>query len=174
MSNKIKPRLRCRKTSLQRLAKQYSYARNDEALIALQSSIQSRGYLTHSDLETLAKWKAPRSAGRIRGNSKEYVREITSIALSANTERARIETLTLLDGVGWPTASVILHYYHREPYPIIDFRALWTVSLDVPNQYNIDVWTIYVDFCRELSRDTGMSMRELDKALWQYSKENQR
>ena len=34
--------------------------------------------------------------------------------LNEKEERLRIEILTLLDGVGWPTASVILHFYHKE------------------------------------------------------------
>jgi hypothetical protein len=69
---------------------------------------------------------------------------------------------------------VILHFFHRDPYPIIDFRALWSVSLPVPVQYGFDFWWPYVQFCRDLSDRTGLDMRTLDRALWQYSKENQK
>ncbi len=41
----------------------------------------------------------PRSAGRMEDNPEEYVKEITAFALSAKTERARIEVLANLDGV---------------------------------------------------------------------------
>jgi len=71
-------------------------------------------------------------SGHVEDNPEEYVKEITAFALGATTERSRIEVLTNLDGVRWPTASVILHFFHKEPYPIMDFRALWSVSLDVP------------------------------------------
>jgi hypothetical protein len=81
--------------------------------------------------------------------------------------------LTLLDGVSWSTASVILHLFHRDPYPIHDFRALWSVSLAVPAQYSFGVWWPYVEFCRNLAASASADMRTLDKALWQYSKENQ-
>ena len=37
--------------------------------------------------------------------------------------------------------------------------------------YTIPFWLEYVDVCRALARDHGVSLRTLDKALWQYSKE---
>jgi len=109
----------------------------------------------------------------MEGTPEEYVKEITEFVFKATTERARIEILTILDGVRWPTASVILHFFHRAPYPIMDFRALWSVSLLVPAQYSFAFWWTYVQFCRDLSTRTGLDMRTLDRALWQYSKENQ-
>jgi len=75
--------------------------------------------------------------------------------------------------VQWPTASVILHFSHLDPYPIIDFRALWTVSMEVPGQYNFDIWWQYVGLCRDLATKSSLNMRMLALALWQYSKENQ-
>jgi hypothetical protein len=75
--------------------------------------------------------------------------------------------------VQWPTASVILHFFHRDPYPIIDFRALWTVSMEVPGQYNFEFWWQYVVFCSDLATKSSLNVRMLDLALWQYSKENQ-
>ncbi len=101
------------------------------------------------ELRLVSRWKATRSAGQMVRNTGDYVREITQYAFSATTERARIEILTLLDGVQWPTASVILLFFHRDPYPIIDFRALWTVSMEVPGQYNFEFWWQYVVFCRD-------------------------
>ena len=129
--------------------------------------------LTRDELAKLAYWKAPRSAGHIQRNTEDYVREITGFALSARSERARIEVLTNLDGVGWPTASVVLHFFHQDPYPIMDFRALWSVSLEVPTQYDFDFWWEYVRFCRDIAQSSALDMRTLDRALWQYSKENQ-
>jgi hypothetical protein len=129
--------------------------------------------MTLEQLRALAQWKSPRSMRWVEGNSAEYVEEITRLALSARTERARIEVLTNLDGVGWPTASVILHFFHPDPYPIIDFRALWTLNMAVPSRYNFEHWKTYLDLCRDIANQTGLDMRTLDKALWQFSKENQ-
>lgn len=82
--------------------------------------------------------------------------------------------LTLLSGVQWPTASVILHFCAAEPYPILDFRALWSLSEDVPpSGYTFPFWWSYCEATRCLAAKARVSMRVLDRALWQYSKENQ-
>ena len=92
---------------------------------------------------------------------------------SSSDERLRIEVLTLLSGVRWPTACVILHYCARQPYPILDFRALWSLSCPVPEKgYGfalVGVLRIHGNLAEQLD----VSMRELDRGLWQYSKERQ-
>ena len=170
----MNPRLRFPKSDLSFFTARYQYPIQETKLLGLAESVVKRGWMTKDDLRIVAQWKAPRSAGHVEDNSEEYVKEITAFALAAATERSRIEVLTNLDGVRWPTASVILHFFHKEPYPIMDFRALWSVSLEVPAQYSFCFWWPYVEFCRILSRDTGLDMRTLDRALWQYSKEKQK
>jgi len=164
--------LRFNETEILAIAGRYPVA--DDEILKLKPPVQKRGFLQKHDLEDIACWKAPRSAGHVRKNEDEYVRELTRFALWTTNERARIEVLTALTGVSWPTASVILHLFHREPYPILDFRALWSVSLEVPNQYSFDLWWPYVQFCRNVAQRNKVDMRTLDKALWQYSKEGQR
>lgn len=83
------------------------------------------------------------------------------------------ESLTLLSGVGWPTASVILHLCHREPHPILDFRALWSLSCSVRSRYDYPFYAAYAAFTRALCKRIGCDSRTLDRALWQYSKECQ-
>jgi hypothetical protein len=167
------PKLRFPEKQLPLFAARYQYPLEEKTVIGLSPIIMKRGYMQKEELRIIAHWKAPRSAGRMENNEEEYVREITKYAFSATTERARIEVLTNLDGVQWPTASVILHFFHKDLYPIMDFRALWSVSLDVPTQYSFGFWFPYVEFCRDLSKRVNIDMRTLDRALWQYSKENQ-
>ncbi len=170
----MNPKLLCPESKLPFFSARYQYPSQETAVLDLRRAIVKRGWMTKDELRIIAQWKAPRSAGHMENNPEEYVNEITAFALSANTERARIEVLTTLDGVRWPTASVILHFFHREPYPIMDFRALWSLSLPVPAQYTFEFWWRYVQFCRNLSKSIGMDMRTLDRALWQYSKEKQK
>jgi hypothetical protein len=98
------------------------------------------------------------------------------VALSAATsERLQIEVLRLLKGVEWPVASVLLHWGHRDQYPVLDFRALWSLGIErneIP-PYDFDFWWDYVRYCRKVSDRTRICMRILDRALWQYSKEHQ-
>ncbi len=170
----MNPELRCPESELPLYAARYQYPLQETMVLDLRDGVGRRGWMTKDELRIIAQWKAPRSAGNMEKNPDEYVEEITAFAFSAKTERARIAVLTNLDGVRWPTASVILHFFHKERYPIMDFRALWSVSLAVPAQYSFDFWWPYVKFCRDLSKRVKMDMRTLDRALWQYSKEKQK
>jgi hypothetical protein len=153
-------------------SERYDY---DESLVApIVPAVKRRGFLTEKEFLAVCKWKTPRSQPRCRTNSPDFIREVTKCGLSSSVERLRIEVLTLLNGVSWPTASVILHFFHVDPYPILDFRALWSLRNNVPQQYGFDFWQKYTSYCRDLSKRTGVSMRILDRGLWQYSKENQR
>lgn len=166
--------LRFSESRILQIAKQYSYPREEPLLLKMRAAAQAPYHLEKEQLKVVALWKAPRAAGHTDKNDPGYVREVTAFALSAAVERARVESLTMLDGVGWPTASVILHLFHTDPYPILDFRALWSVRVAVPQQYSFDFWWRYVKFCRSLALRTSVDMRTLDRSLWQYSKENQR
>jgi hypothetical protein len=156
-------------------ADRYSYATPEEnaRAIATGSKLEEQGYLTLDQLARICEWKTPRSRSYIQQNSESFVREVTRNCVVSDTERIRVEVLTLLDGVAWPTASVILHFGHPEPYPIVDYRALWSLGVDKPSRYTFDLWSHYVQTCRALSKKSGLSMREVDQALWQYSKEKQ-
>ncbi len=166
-------RLRFPEREIERHAARYSYGRNETELLALRQSVLRAGYLTKRQLRLLARWKSPRSAPQIEKNSETFIKEVTHFALHASAERTRIEALTLLSGVLWPTASVVLHVFHTDPYPIIDFRALWSVNAKVPSQYTFSFWLKYVKYCRSVAKRSEVNMRVLDRALWQYSRDNQ-
>jgi hypothetical protein len=134
---------------------------------------KARGYLSQSEFQAMCAWKSPRSKPRCASNSEALVQELTSTALAARNEELCIGALLLLDGVSWPTASVILHFCATTPYPILDFRALWTLKTWQPSAYSFPFWLRYVQCCRALAQRNDVSMRTLDRALWQYSKERQ-
>jgi hypothetical protein len=131
------------------------------------------GYVTRGDFLTLCSWKTTRTEGHCTKNSEEFIKSVSQIALSTADEQIRIEIWTLLNGVGWPTASVFLCWLHAKEYPILDYRALWSLSWDKPPKYNFSFWNDYVKYCRDYAGRYGVSVRDLDRALWQYSKENQ-
>ena len=144
-----KPKLKFDRECVRNWASTYEY-RGKNKVTRLVKQVQKRGYLTKSELNTVGKWKSPRSAGRIENNERLLVKEVTRFALSTRYDRAAIESLTILYGVGAPTASVILHFFHRRDYPILDYRALWSASLIKGNKYNYSyaLWSEYVNFCR--------------------------
>ncbi len=165
--------LRFKKSLLPFWAARYP-AGYDLEVEVIAPQIRKRGHFTRNEFLTLCHWKTPRSKPLVERNNETYVRAATQVALSTPEERLRVEVLTLLDGVRWPTASVLLHFGHREPYPILDYRALWSLSVDAAQvRYEFGFWQEYVQYCRKLATESGLSMREVDRALWQYSKEKQ-
>jgi hypothetical protein len=165
-------RLRFKAREVHALARRYRYSA-ERPLVAIGRRARARGHLTAQELRTIARWKTPRSAPRVARNSDDFVRALTAVMLSTKSERLRVEVLTLLQGVNWPTASVILHFVHPDRYPILDVRALWSMGFSRPPVYNFEFWAEYVAFTRREARRLKVGMRELDRALWQYSKERQ-
>jgi hypothetical protein len=157
---------------------QANHPGNDHKLETIKARIRRDRRLTLDDLSTVCHWKAPRAAGHARKNTPEEVQEISRIALTSKIERIRVESLRLLHGVNYPTASVVLHFFHEDSYPIIDFRALWAMDITQPKSYSFADWWPYVEACRTLFTKArkiipSLTMRELDRALWQYSENNQ-
>ncbi len=134
---------------------------------------RSRGYLSREGFLELCRWKTRRSQSLCARNTVEDVREASRVALETKSERVRIGVLLALDGVSWPTASVILHFGIPDRYPILDVRALWSLGMDPPLNYTLDLWLAYAEHCRELAKAADVSMRTLDRGLWQYSAETQ-
>jgi hypothetical protein len=167
-------RLRFAPARIHHWASRFRDRDDDEVPRAIGSRMRKRGFLSRGDFLQLCEWKSPRSRRQVERNETGFIRAVTATALSTSDERLRIEVLTLLRGVDWPTASVILHFGHREPYPILDVRALWSVGIAKPPRYHFDFWWDFTRFCRRLARRQSCTMRTLDRALWQYSKERQR
>ncbi len=97
--------------------------------------------------------------------------EATRRALTTADEETRMSALLQLAGVGVPTASVLLYFAFPDDYPIHDVRALESLGVKPRSQYPVSFWLEYLDACREPARRRGVSIRTLDKALWQHSKE---
>jgi hypothetical protein len=169
--------IRFPKNTVPQWAEKYSYA-GDECVLAIGERSKSAGYYTRADFLEVCEWKTRgRPRHHYQSNSEKEVRRVTALALSITDEKTRITSLIGeyggLRGVSWPTASVLLHLAHTEPYPILDFRALWSLQVE-RSYYTFDFWQDYVRACRNLAVECGVTMRNLDRALWEYSNQNQR
>ena len=153
-------------------AKNSKHHYTDECIEKIQDAVKKRKrrYLTKSELKTLAFWKVPTGRNtlkRVNLNSPALIEEITRVALDPKTsKRDRIESLRCLKGVDWGVASSILHWFHQDCYPIWDERALRTVDFQKSKSHKN--WETYVLFCRCKAAKNNVSMRTLDRALWQY------
>jgi hypothetical protein len=155
-------------------SKAYSYDGSDARFLSeIRLAVQKRGYLTAAEFRDICYWKTPRSQSRCRQNTADEIRVLSRAALATTDEALKMELLRLLHGVEWPTASTLLHFCDRRPYPILDYRALWSLGYSRPPRYTMPFWLSYVGYVRRLARTTGHSIRTVDRALWQYSKARQ-
>ena len=167
--------LRFERSSILEFAGRYPAGDDHEAEIVIAPQVRARGYFTKSEFQILCRWKTARSKPLIESNPDDFIEAVTRTALSTLNERLRIEVLMLLKGVSWPTASVLLHFGCLDLYPILDFRALWSLGIDSETtEYDFEFWWQYTQFCRELAKEADVTMRTFDRALWEYSKEKQK
>ena len=161
-------------SEVRRWAGEYAYQPGDEVPTEIGHRVKKVGYLTAKDLKGIAHWKSRRSARHCDCNSEAYVREVTGAALNSTEPRFKIESLRILDGVDWPTASVILHFCDVGKWPVMDWRAFWSLGAEPPaGRYSFALWDEYTEACRRIARAGRHSMRTVDRALWTYSKLNQ-
>jgi len=146
-------------------------ASDDGALLATGARARARGHYTRAEFVALCAWKTPRSRPKIASNSDRNVVDATARAFATADEAARIGALLALNGVGVPTASTLLYFAFPDEYPILDVRALDSLGVKSRSSYPVSFWLAYLEVCRSLARRSGVSLRTLDMALWQRSKE---
>lgn len=166
-------KLRFPLSDITRFAADYSYIDEDKIPVSFVSNVRKRGFLTREEFLQVCRWKTPRSKPLVEKNTAEVISIITRAAFRVRDDEVKIGLLQVLKGVSFPTASVFLHFYDQAPYPILDFRALWSLGYDKPPAYDFRFWIDYTRFIRSLCKKSGQSMRTVDRALWQYSKTNQ-
>lgn len=154
---------------LKQAANFYNY-RLESSVEQLVPIVKSRGYVTKPEFLTVCEWKSSRIRSRVSQNNADLIEEVTRIALSTRVEPLRLTVLTVLYGVQFPVASTFLHWFHDDPYPILDFRALESLQIPQPKLYDTDFWADFVDEWRKEQAKSGLSVRDFDRALWQISK----
>ena len=136
--------------------------------------LKNNRYLDREGFIKIGMWKSPRPKKHYKNNDDLTVKRITRHSFATDSEKERIECLLDLNGVGYPVASTILHFAFPDRYPIMDFRAIWSLGLKQPKYYCFDFWQKYCAEIKAISERVGENIRTIDKALWQYSVKNQR
>jgi hypothetical protein len=165
-------KVRFGRDDVQHYSDRYSYDLEDQVR-TLVLPIQERGCLTKADLVEVGEWKSARIRSRIVQNLEELVEQATGIALATSSVRLAVHVPQVLHGVGMPVSSTLLHWFHKDPFPILDFRALWSLGIEMPASYSLEFWEEYVSLTRRLAESWDVNMRTLDRALWRFSFENQ-
>lgn len=155
----------------------YAKVTNDEKIEQeLIKWFKKNKFLDKRTFWKLCLWKSkrPKKHYESKINTEQRIKRITSFALKINDEYLRINCLLLLKGVSWSVASVILHFAYPNNYIIMDFRAIWSLGWKQPKSYNFVFWQKYINKANRIAKEKKVTLRQLDKALWYYSKENQK
>lgn len=151
------------------LAASYPAAGDDKAFDAGKRIRQ--GVCTRTELEDIFEWKTNgRGRSRLRLNTDAEISDALSLSHSANTERAAVAVLCGLHGVDVPVASAILTTIDPQRYTVIDFRALEALGSPVTGR-SVSFYLEYLRACRQLARAHAISLRDFDRALWQWSRD---
>jgi len=151
------------------LAARYSFQEDAEALDAGERI--RAGEYTRGNIAKIFEWKTNgRGRSRLEKNSDADITDTLYLATEAKTDRAAVAVLTGLNGVQVPVASAILTAIDPKRFTIIDFRALEALGVLQP-VISINFYLEYLEECRRLAGKNGVSLRTLDRALWQWSKE---
>ena len=158
-----------------KLAKYAHSHGQDEGITEVMQEARDFGYMTKGHLIEFSKWKtsSERNRHNCEKNSDEIVKQITRIAFASDCdgnasvcdEKQRIKILRIIYGVGWSMASAILHFAFPDKYPILDENVMDVVGGD--ENYNFAKWQEYSRICREARVEYGLTMRNLDRVLWQ-------
>jgi thermostable 8-oxoguanine DNA glycosylase len=153
------------------LAARYDFA-DDAAALDAGARIAG-GDFGRARLETIFEWKTKgRGRSRLKKNTDEEIADALKLALEAKTPRAAIAVLRGLTGVDVPVASAILATIRPDEHTIIDWRALQAFGAYKANMViDTKLYLSYLDYCKEIAERNGVSLRDLDRAMWQWSKE---
>ena len=149
--------------------KQWKGTNDEEIEKRYKGILQKRRYLTRDEFIETGMWKSKRPKRWYYKNSNSDVHQCTKKSFSAQDEEKRIDELFKLYGVGYPVASVLLHFAFPDEYSILDFRALWSLGWPQPSNYDFLFWIKYSQKLRTLSKKLHLPIRTIDKALWKYS-----
>jgi hypothetical protein len=143
---------------------------DDGELISIGRSSREVGLYSRADFLKIC--ESSTSAKLCSTNLPERIKQHTSQAISSASERTRICALMRLAGVSWYTASVFLHYTFENEYPVLSRRTLWSWGYDKkPRAVSFSFWSDYVQASRDLAQECCINLRDLDRALRQYTTE---
>jgi hypothetical protein len=156
-------------SKIDELAKRYD-SKEDEEPLQAGRAIQN-GDHSRANVMKIFEWKTGgRGRTRLSGNTDIEIADALRIAVEAKTDRASVAVLCGLNGVAVPVASAILTAIDPSRYTIIDFRALEALGYTGSDR-TIDFYLAYLSKCRNFAKEYKVSLRDLDRALWQWSKD---
>jgi len=167
-----------------------AYMAGNPAHLALETRLlntdgpaaRSRGHYLPQEVHDIAgKWKnGNRNLPSLKQNSAADIVDITRVAFSAPQDLQH-RILTLLSGVLVPSATALLVFAFPDVHTVIDVRAI--EALDTLSQRGmmpnppplvpkgLPPYAPYRAYCVDLAKANGVSLRDLDRALWKWNEQ---
>ena len=133
------------------------------------------GQFIRRDVNTVYKWKSPRRMDRFELNSDAEIEQALKQAIDATQNGnvgAAVTALIQLAGVKVKMASALLTSMFPQLYTVCDFRASEAMGVDDRN--DVAFYVAYLAACREMAKKYGVSLRDFDRANWQWSKDQKK
>jgi len=144
----------------------------------LRSWLLSQSSLKYFDRKHFllhGEWKLPRQRQNYLRNTDTEIRRATQEAYCELNPVKKLNSLTRLHGVGRTVAASILHFLLPDEFAVFDFHCR-AVLFETGYWHrpgsddSLDSWLDYNRIMVALAHQTGVSLRNLDKALWAYHK----
>jgi hypothetical protein len=124
------------------------------------------------DVKTIVRWKSHRRMDLFDLNDTEHVeaaiRDAIAATHSGDVSRA-VKALMKLAGVGLKMVAAILTSMFPTFYTVCDFRA--SAALGQKDYSSLRYYVAYLAACRNMAVEYGVSLRDFDRANWEWSKE---
>ncbi len=145
-----------------------AYGNYDEGRV---ESLFAKERPTHRDVRRVYHWKSPRSIRHFDTNAPRVVTRTVRSALDIEDPASAMDRLLGLRGVQPRTGSAILAVFRPERFTVMDTQAWATLRAHgmlgdpQPKSWRAR-WPGYLAECLRIASINGVSLRELDRALW--------
>ena len=151
-----------------------------EELITKLSHVKKQGYFNKPEFLVMCSWKSPRPRHLYQSNSGAEIRRVSIKVFAAECEKQKVELLTSLKGVGVPTAAAILTLTAPQDYGVIDIRV-WQLLYQYgavatrPSGvgFSTENWLEFLERLRYWARKFNVTVRDVERALFEHHKEHQ-
>jgi hypothetical protein len=168
------------KSSAQTLKSAQKYYDLDSYLFKCVTQLfVQRKTLSSFNFYTIITWKANRAVSKVRKvlkRKKLSPSKLMSQVSKCRDDREKMKTLDEVKGIGVPIASAILTVCYPERFTILDYRAWVTLCFfkkvkgkRVPTSID-GYFNTYLPACKQWAQDLKVSLRDLDHAMWGWSK----
>jgi hypothetical protein len=151
------------------------------ALIRRLAHVKAAGRFTRGEFLAMCRWKSPRSRLHYERSGPATIRRVSTAALAARDEQARIAHLVALPGVSVATASAILTLIDPARYGVLDIRC-WQLLFSIRSVagnprgrvFTLAQWELYLTRLRGHARALGVSARTIEYTLFHCHRRLQR